>query len=141
MSQYEDLLRQFVKIDNKDLAGFFFAKAQTIEGYSKQYSLIWDLVETLMCKVIVLDKMDKSEYAVIQALAVYRHGRPFDPDEFASRLQKFVENNADTTVMEFAFSMLPEFVRDDVVMILMCLAAVDGGISNQENEWLSTLCF
>ncbi|MBQ9689751.1 MAG: hypothetical protein IJV47_03995 [Candidatus Methanomethylophilaceae archaeon] len=142
MSKFEDLLKEYVSIDPSDRGGFFLAKVQTMDGYSKAFPMIWELVETFICKTAVLDgKLDISEYAVIQGLAIHRHGVPFDPEEFTQRLGQFAKEGADTKIAEVAFSMLPEYVRDDIVMMLICFASVDSIVSAKESEWISTICF
>ncbi len=142
MSNFEDLLKEYVSIDPSDRGGFFLAKVQTMDGYRKAFPMIWELVETFICKTAVLDgKLDISEYAVIQGLAIHRHGAPFDPEEFTQRLGQFAKEGADTKIAEVAFSMLPEYVRDDIVMMLICFASVDSIVSAKESEWISTICF
>ena len=133
MSNFEDLLKEFVSIDTADRGGFFLAKVQTMDGYSRAFPM--------MCKVAILDgKLDISEYAVIQGLAIHRRGSPFDPEEFTQRLGQFAKEGADTKIAEVAFAMLPEYVRDDIVMMLICFASVDAVVSKNESEWISTLC-
>ncbi len=142
MSKFEDLFKEYVSIDVTDRGGFFLSKVQTIDGYSKVFPLIWDLIETFISKVAAADKvLDISEYAMIQGLAMHRHGVPFDPEEFTLRLGKFVADGADTTIAEAAFTMLPEYVRDDVVMLLIIFASVDGVLSEAEADWISTIAF
>ena len=142
MTKFEDLLREYVSIDEQDRAGFFLAKVQTIDGYSKAFPLIWDLTETFMCKVAVADgKLDISEYAVFQGISIHRRGSPLDPDEFTQRLGAFVKEGADTKIAEAAFAMLPEYVRDDIATFLIAFACVDAVVSAAEAEWLSTICF
>jgi hypothetical protein len=142
MSNYEDLLREFVSIDTADRGGFFLSKVQTMDGYSRAFPMIWELVETFMCKVAVLDgNLDITEYAVIQGLAIHRHGTPFNPEEFTQRIGKFAKEGADTKIAEVAFAMLPEYVRDDIVMMLICFASVDAVVSEKESEWISTISF
>ena len=142
MTEFQDLLKEYVSIDAMDRGGFFLAKVQTIDGYSKYYPLLWDIIETFMCKVAIADgKLDISEYAVLQGLKIHRHGQPFDPDEFAQRLGAFAKEGADTKVAEAAFSMLPEYIRDDVIMLLISFGAVDSVLSEEEAEWISALAF
>jgi hypothetical protein len=142
MTKYEDLLKEFVSIESEDRGGFFLAKVQTMDGYSRAFPMIWDLVETFLCKVAAADGiLDITEYAVIQGLAIHRHGEPFDPVEFTARLGQFVKDGADTKLAEVAFAMLPEYVRDDIVMMLLCFAGVDGVVSEKESEWISTICY
>ncbi len=142
MSNFEDLLKEFVSIDAADRGGFFLAKVQTMDGYSRAFPMIWELVETFICKVAAADGiLDITEYAVIQGLAIHRHGAPFDPEEFTQRLGKFVKEGSDTKLAEVAFAMLPEYVRDDIVMMLICFGSVDSVLSEKEADWISTLCF
>ncbi len=142
MTNFEDLLKEYVSIEASDRGGFFLAKVQTMDGYSRAFPMIWELVETFMCKTAVVDGiLDITEYAVIQGLAIHRHGAPFNPEEFTQRLGKFAKEGADTKMAEVAFAMLPEYVRDDVVMMLICFASVDAVVSAKESEWISTLCF
>ena len=142
MSSFEDLLKEYVSIDASDRGGFFLSKVQTMDGYSKAFPMIWELVETFMCKTAVVDGiLDITEYAVIQGLAIHRHGAPFNPDEFTQRLGQFAKEGADTKIAEVAFAMLPEYVRDDIVMMLICFASVDAVVSAKESEWISTLCY
>jgi len=142
MTQFENLLKEYLSIDATDRGGFFLAKVQTIDGYHKYYPLIWELTETFMAKCAIADgRLDISEYALLQGLAIHRHGTPFEPDEFAARLGKFAQEGADTHVNEAAFAMLPEFVRDDIVMLLIAFATVDAVVSEKEAEWISSICF
>ena len=142
MSDFETLIKEYLSIEACDRGGFFLAKVQTVDGYSKAFPMIWELVETFMCKTAVLDGiLDISEYAVIQGLAIHRHGAPFDPKEFKKRIGDFAREGADTKIAEVAFAMLPEYVRDDIVMMLICFASVDADVSPKESEWISTLCF
>lgn len=142
MSNFEDLLKEYVSIEASDRGGFFLSKVQTMDGYSRAFPMIWELVETFMCKTAVVDGiLDITEYAVIQGLAIHRHGAPFNPEEFTQRLGQFAKEGADTKIAEVAFAMLPEYVRDDIVMMLICFASVDAVVSAKESEWISTLCF
>jgi|GEM_PF-2465500 len=142
MSKFEDLLKEYISLDDNDRGGFFLAKIQTIDGYSKAFPMIWELTETFMCKVAVADgRLDMSEYAVFQGLSIHRHGGPFDPDEFTRAVGQFVKDGADTTIAEAAFAMLPEYVRDDIATFLIAFACVDAVVSAAEAEWLSTICF
>jgi hypothetical protein len=142
MTKFEDLYKEYLSIETADRGGFFLAKVQTADGYSKSFPLIWELIETFICKVAAADgHLDFKEYAVIQGLSLHRRGEPLDPDEFTARLGQFVKDGADTKIAEAAFSMLPEYVRDDIVMMLIAFASVDNVLSEKESEWLSNLAF
>jgi hypothetical protein len=140
MTEFETLLKNYVEMNSDDRAGYFLAKIETIKNYSKTWPLLWDIIEAFIAKVTAADgKIDITEYALFQGLKIYNEGVPFDPQEFVQRIGNFVKDGANTDVQEAAFRMLPEYVRDDVVILLIAFATVDAELTPEERDWIELL--
>lgn len=148
MKELNQLCKEFEQIDALSYVAILTEKstsvlpalcALTVDGYDGA-----TIFASYIFAAIAADgRITEEEYALSYPLisAFFGDKITYEDCKAAAKNEKYARGDAKKTekAMLLLFGMLPEDIRDDLIVITLMISAVDGKVSLREKNWIKKL--
>ncbi len=148
MTAFNELCREFEEMGAeeytqtvKDLSGDILP---VLDEYAKDGQSGIDIFRKFILASVVADgKLAEEEYLMAVPLFQEFFGGYISYNECCEYIKKCKEDNRElltyTNYMVDLFSLMDDYVKDDIITVCLLICAIDGTVSAKEKRWIKQL--